>query len=151
VGTEDNDRSEHVHDDPTAPMWGEERYPRTDETPSLSPVSEPPTAPSTSQGTQPDPVASSLRGRHIAWARLERAAAPVTQPPPANERAQPSTAAATWSSPPPPRVERPVFDPGMPSALGRLVALIVTCGIGWAVAVAVGIWLLVFFLTRAGG
>ena len=44
-----------------------------------------------------------------------------------------------------------MFDPGMPSALGRLVALIVTCGIGWAVAVAVGIWLLVFFLTRAGG
>jgi hypothetical protein len=36
----------------------------------------------------------------------------------------------------------------VPSAVGRLVAVIVTCGLGWAVATAVGIWLLVFLISR---
>lgn len=148
VTTEDRDRPQEPPADHGAseqPRWGDERYVRPDpappppSTPEPDPTSTPEPDPTTS------PVPSSVRGRHIAWARLERVA-----PPPPPPQLPPTRPAGTWSAPAPP-IAPPSFDDAAPTALGRLIALIVTCGIGWALGVAILVWVLVFFLTRAGG
>lgn len=125
-----------------------------------------------------------VRGRHLAWVRLETppddavtTRLPTGHPetiPPADTHpiSPPSPPEAPPTPPDPPKVEEPApakrpvetrpsptsetapaglrDGPGVPSALGRLVAIVVTCGLAWALAVAVGVWLFVFLVSRSG-
>lgn len=143
------------------------------------------------EGSPPDEPPS-VRGRHLAWARLDAAAdeaptarfpaahaepsppadtRPIAPPSPPDAGPSPVPSEATPSQPPartePPRPadaqppptpaggrsptwSGPSEETGTPSAIGRLVAIVVTCGLAWALAVAVGVWLLVFLASRSG-
>lgn len=79
--------------------------------------------------------------------------APPTSPrteQPARPAQSPVTRPSTPTEPPPTHWSALGDESGAPSALGRLLAIVVTCGLGWALAVAVGIWLLVFLVSRSG-
>lgn len=118
-------------------------------------------------GPAPDePAAGQLRGRHVGWARIlepepekpEPATIPLrvhTPPPAPPPRTAPPPAAPPARPAPEPHAVRTTArtdeDTDVPSALGRLIALIVTLGLGWALAVAVGVWLLVYLVSRAAG
>lgn len=98
-------------------------------------------------------------------ASLTAETVPIAAAPPADRPTPPGPATGTAPSEPPQAASsspekdprpRDVPQPGqsaspssVPSALGRLVALIVTIGLGWALAVAISIWLLVVLATRA--
>jgi len=50
-----------------------------------------------------------------------------------------------------PRVERPILPPAgppRPGPLARVIALVISVGLAWAIAVALSAWLLGLFLTR---
>lgn len=139
------------------------------------PVDAPPTSSESASRfpvSQPadEPAAGQLRGRHVAWARLLLPSAPAdpepstvplrTHSPPPAPTPQTSTRPAEPPArpAPEPHAARPSVPAAaiddatdIPSAVGRLVALIVTLGLGWALAVAVGVWLLVYLVSRAAG
>lgn len=102
---------------------------------------------------------SGLRGTHIAWVRLERPAQDATVEMPLADL-EPAPSQGTWTLPvasePAPRPQplpiRPAPMPAAleaegPSALGRLVAVVITAGLAWALTLAVVIWLIVVLVS----
>jgi hypothetical protein len=95
-----------------------------------------------------------LRGRVIATARLIPAVPFIARPQPAavGELVETVTEPApepVAAEPPLPDTARAAYvDDDAPSAIGRLVAVIVTLGLSWALVVAITIWLLVLVFSK---